>query len=316
MRNFFKHHSMRMSWMVVLGALVAAALVRGRGDEVQAQFRLPKVPNLPNVPNIGGSGSRGGNQQDVKNFQEMGQKGLELLDLENQGRQQELGQSIALSISNRHAVSKDRSLNEYVNLVGLTVAAVSPRPDISYAFGVLESNEVGAYSTPGGYVFVTRGALNIIEDESELAGVLAHEVAHVVLNHGIEAVKSAKRKQIADTFVQKYGQKLGALAQFADEGTQFVLVSGYSQIQERDADAKAVEWLILARYDPRGFARFLTRLDQQNRTPANVRKQMFSTHPGTAERIGNVSRQIASSKFTGGATVRARFLANVRPGRP
>src|SRR5206468_2680417 len=142
-------------------------------------------------------------------------------DIDNPQRQQDLGQSIALAISNKYPVSKDRSLNEYVNLVGLTMASVSPRPELNFAFGVLDTPEVGAYSTPGGYIFVTRGALDLMQDESELAGVLAHEVAHVVLNHGIEEVKSAKFKELADTAVQKFGEKYAAYSEFTQAGTDF-----------------------------------------------------------------------------------------------
>src|SRR3954453_1917106 len=147
------------------GVIVLSVLLGGDGG-VQAQiFKIPKIPgNLPNVPNIvpghgSGSGSR---DADLRGVTELGKKWGELTDLDNPKRQDELGQSIAVAIANRYPVSKNRSLNKYVNLVGLTVASVSARPDLNYAFGVLETPEVGAYSTPGGYIFITQGALKLM----------------------------------------------------------------------------------------------------------------------------------------------------------
>jgi len=279
-----------------------------------AQFRIPQLPNVPppRLPNFGRGNQPAPSPQELlqswKNI-------TEAWDLDNPEQQRDLGQSIAIAISNRYPVSKDRKLNEYVNLVGLTVASVSSKPEMTFTFGVLETSDVGAYSTPGGYVFITRGALALANDESELAGVLAHEVAHVVFNHGIEAVKSGKFRKAADPFVKQYGQNAGAFAQFVDEGADFIMVKGYSQEQERQADAKAIEYLILANYDPRGFARFLNRLDQQNQSrPQNP---LMSTHPLTRERVGAVTRQIASYRNIGGVTLQDRFAANVpRSGTP
>src|SRR3954451_5770807 len=134
------------------GVILLSVLVGGDGT-AQAQFKIPKIPgNLPNLPGIPGRGSGSGSRDgDLRGAMEVGKKWGEYTDLDNPKRQDELGQSIAVAIANRYSVSKNRSLNNYVNLVGLTVASVSARPDLNYAFGVLETCDVGAYSTPGGY---------------------------------------------------------------------------------------------------------------------------------------------------------------------
>jgi predicted Zn-dependent protease len=274
----------------------------------QAQFRIPNIPISPRIPDFGRNNNNGGNQPSQLDLLQSGRNFLDVLDLDNPQRQQELGQSIAIAISNKYPVGKDRALNEYVNLVGLTIASVSPKPDLNFAFGVLDTPDVGAYSTPGGYVFVTRGALQLMSDESELAGVLAHEVAHVVLNHGVEAVKHAKLAQAASPFTKQYGQKFGAFSQYVDQGVNFVLVNGYSQEQEKQADSKAVEFLILANYDPRGFVHFLNRLDAQNQ---HLPSPLMRTHPLTKDRIGDVTRQIASYRSVAGVTLKERFAANM-----
>jgi predicted Zn-dependent protease len=182
MSSWFKANPIRLGWVLLLAAVIVI--------QARAQFKLPKMPNVPG-PRLPGFGGNQGVRPDNNELLQSGKNFLDMLDLDNPKRQEDLGQSIAVAISNRYPVSRNRALNEYVNLVGLTVASVSPKPELKFAFGVLETNDVGAYSTPGGYVFVTRGALALMNDESELAGVLAHEVAHVVANHGIEAVKKA-----------------------------------------------------------------------------------------------------------------------------
>ncbi len=306
----FKSFRKTRSVALALIGIVVVVLVVLPGDVKTANAGFPKFPSLPgggNVPNIipGGQQHNNGNLNDLI---DLGKKWGSLNDLDNPQRQDEIGQSIALGICNTYPVTKNHALNQYVNKVGLTVAAASPRPDLNYCFGVLETSEIGAYSAPGGYVFVTQGALNLMADESELAGVLAHEVAHVAKNHGINAVKNAKLKELSTTFVQKYGQKWSAYSNQVDSGLQAVMVEGWSQDQEREADREAINYLVATKYDPRGFVRFLQRLQEQGRTSG---KTPLKTHPGIGERIRNCSRQIEGLRNVGGAMLMNRFQANV-----
>lgn len=97
----------------------------------------------------------------------------------------------------RYRVLRDRALTRYVALVGNAVAAHSDRPDLRYYFAVLDADEVNAFAAPGGFVFVTRGALRLMRDEAALGGVLGHEIAHVALRHGVDAIKAQKQKELA-----------------------------------------------------------------------------------------------------------------------
>lgn len=240
---------------------------------------------------------------------QLGAKAVDTLDLESSQRQEEIGQSVAVAITNRYSLSTDQALNDYVNLVGLTVASVAPNSDINYAFGVLETPEVSAYSAPGGYIFISRGALALMQDESELAGVLAHEVAHVAFNHGIEAVKAAKRTDLAVSAAKTYDANLNAYGQYVDVAADTVLIKGYSRAQEGQADVQAVRYLAAARYDTGGLLRFLQRM--QSVTGTGGVKQLMSTHPGTADRIATVQHELASHS-TNGAKLSERFAANVK----
>ena len=257
------------------------------------------------IPGMGGSRA----DRAVEAAQ-LGAKGLDLMDLESQQRQDEIGQSVAVAITNKYPLSSDRALTDYVNLIGLTVASVSPNPDISYSFGVLDTPDVGAYSAPGGYVFITRGAIAMCQDESELAGVLAHEVAHVALNHGIEAVKQAKRTDLAVSAAKTYNSNVAAFGNLVDTAADAILVKGYSRAQESQADENAVKFLIAAGYDPNGLLRFLQRLQAEIGAGGGM-KQLMSTHPGTAERVASVQHEIAGSNVTG-VTLKERFAASVK----
>ena len=107
-----------------------------------------------------------------------------------------IGRSVSAQILSRYKVHPDRRLQEYVNLVGHAVLT-APEPLKTYAgyhFVVLEGEQLQAVSAPGGFVFVTEGTVRRAKDEDELAAVLAHEIAHVSLRHGIGAIKAATRR--------------------------------------------------------------------------------------------------------------------------
>jgi predicted Zn-dependent protease len=233
-----------------------------------------------------------------------GSKTADLLDLGNAQRQEEIGQSVAIGITNKYPLSTDAALNDYVNLVGLTVASVSPDPSINYAFGVLETPEVAAYSAPGGYVFISRGALAMIEDESELAAVLAHEVAHVSLHHGIDALRRSKAASAGVSAVQINSNRAVQFGQLIDEAVNIAL-RPFGQPEEMAADAQAVKYLADAGYDPKGLLRFLQRLQ----TASTSGGGLMSTHPRTPDRIAAVQRQAGNAT---GATLKERYAANVK----
>ena len=215
-----------------------------------------------------------------------------------------IGQSVSLAATNRYGVTKNDRLTTYVVLVGQTIASRTPKADQPWVFGVLDTDKVNAFSAPGGYVWVTRGAIEQMQDESELAGVLAHEVGHVVKGHGLDMARAAGTKDAFTEGLSSAG-KTAAFAQLGDTMAEGVLDKGFSQNQEFEADSMGVKFVIAAGYDPNGFLHFLQRMDQKQKSGGDF----FSTHPGMDDRIKKITDQISSSGAGGtGATLKDRFM--------
>lgn len=105
--------------------------------------------------------------------------------------EKEIGFQSAVLLAKKFGYYKSPKVNEYVNIVGKNIASqISKRPGIDYTFYILDTPEINAFAVPGGFVFITKGALKILSNEAELAGILAHEIAHVELGHGLEAIAS------------------------------------------------------------------------------------------------------------------------------
>lgn len=220
-----------------------------------------------------------------------------------------MGQAVAMQVTNRYRIDPDTKLNQYVVLVGLTLTTTSPRPDGNWLFAVVDDAQPNAFSGPDGYVFITSAAVRQMRDESELAGVLAHEITHVLDHHGRDAAKRSGLVSAGSEGVGTAMQKDPQLNQFTTsvQGVgDVVLVKGYDRGQEDQADAGAVKLVAAAGYDPNGYLNFLTRVAQEQQQ-AGGRGGAFSTHPDAASRVAKVRQQIATMNVHGGATLRGRF---------
>jgi beta-barrel assembly-enhancing protease len=224
-----------------------------------------------------------------------------------------MGQSVSVAIVNQYGLDPDESLNRYVALVGSAVVSTSPRPDIAFVFGVLNSDQVNAFAGPGGYIMITRGAILRMQDESELAGVLAHEIGHVIDQHGLRAMKQAGMLDAGLT-AAKSNDQIAKWGQATDSVVDVVLKKGYSRDQEGRADLLGVDYVIAAGYDPEGYHRFLQRMATASASGGSG--SIMSTHPGLADRAMRVAAKIKEKGSPAGATLADRFKKNVPKAKP
>lgn len=217
------------------------------------------------------------------------------------GKEVEIGRGVAATVAGRYPVSQDTGLTLYVNLVGLAVAGEAPRPDIAYRFAVLETPDVNAFASPGGYIFITRGALALIQNEAELAGVLAHEVAHVNRRHVIEQIRKA---DVVREVRDQAGISGETLDRVVGHGSN-VLFTGLSRDDEGEADSLGLEYAVSAGYDAGGLAAFVTRLGE--RGAEGPLAELMSTHPRPAERLERLNRIAQRAGWSGGAALADRY---------
>ena len=231
----------------------------------------------------------------------------------------ELGRAIAAAVGARYRLLRDAKLTRYVALVGNTVAANSERPDLRYNFAVLDSPDINALAAPGGFIFITRGALNAMKDEAALAGVLGHEIGHIALRHHGETIKAQKRKALALTVGQEAVRHTSASAfsnligATADALAEQIILKGHSRAEEMESDRVGFQYAARAGYDPAGLREFLASLNARSASDAGAAK-FFSTHPGTEERLEEQGK--LRKEWTGaGRREAARFAAAMKPWR-
>jgi predicted Zn-dependent protease len=226
-------------------------------------------------------------------------------------REREIGFGIAATVAGRYKMIGDDATIGYVNLVGQSVAQQSVRgSEVAFRFGVLDTDDVNAYAAPGGYVLITRGALALMQSEAELAGVLAHEIAHVDQKHIIEAIRrSSVFVQVRDE-TQFTGSVLDSIAAF---GTG-VLFTGLSRGEELEADSLGLIYAAGAGYRTDGLLQFLRHLQAAEGTASQGLREWIATHPPTADRLAAVERQLGRAGAVQGADGTARFRAQLGRG--
>lgn len=209
--------------------------------------------------------------------------------------EQEIGREVAAKMIAAFHVYRNDALTRYVNLVGASVAVQSERQDIQYHFAVLDSDDINAFSAPGGYVFITRGAVKLCEDESELAGVLAHEVGHVAGKHVIHIVEHDKALRAGMDEASAHAPGSAYLQNMSKNILVRIFDQGLAPADEFDADNRGVRYAHNAGYPADGLERFLVRLDQATNQGAN---SFFTrTHPPVKERNEHIQQQIASEHW-------------------
>ncbi len=212
----------------------------------------------------------------------------------NEQREKELGAQIAANLNARIPLVRDAPLNLYVNDLGRLVAKHSARPDLEYRFFIVDTDQVNAFALPGGYIYVDRGLIQRTSNVSELAGVLAHEVAHVALRHG---ARNLERQMRTSGMSQLLWRKILGRGPVLDQqalrlGTHLWTAS-HSRNDEAAADREAVKYLIATGVDPNGMVQLFEELMREEQAnPHDAGAEWFSTHPNTASRLQATTQAI------------------------
>jgi predicted Zn-dependent protease len=213
-----------------------------------------------------------------------------------------IGRTVGAMIVNKYPPYDNKQANEYLNILGQTLAQASDRPETfaGYSFLILDTDEINAFAAPGGLIFVSRGLLRCCKNEDAVAAVLAHEIGHAQLKHGLQAIKKA-RITAALTSAAIEGAKasgskdLAELTQtFGDsifDITTTLLNNGYSRDFEKQADLAAVTILERVGYNPNGMVDMLTVMKTKLR-PGGL--DFAKTHPSPDSRIADIQEKIGA----------------------
>lgn len=199
-------------------------------------------------------------------------------------KEMQIGRQLALEVEQQGKMVEDPLVTEYVNRVGQNIVLHSDAK-VPFTIKVIDSDEVNAFALPGGFFYVNRGLILAADNESELAGVMAHEIAHVAARHAMENQGKGTALQygmlagmifggpIASTVLQNGGGILGALSMLK-----------FSRGAEGEADRLGVQYLYAAGYDPTGMSTMFEKLASQNKKKPGTLSKLFSSHPQSLDR--------------------------------
>jgi len=228
-----------------------------------------------------------------------------------------IGRAVAANILHQYSPVSDPDVQAYINEVGRAVSVYSPRPATygGYHFMLLESGEINAMACPGGLVFVTRGLYNLADSEDELAAILAHEISHVALKHGLRSVEKAKWTgafaHLGTAAAERYGsdevrELSESYGNVVSDITTNLVTRGYSRDSEKQADSLAVAILDRSGYDPEALKRVL---EAMAAIDSRSGPGFWQTHPSPEDRLEVVAEALdeCTGTPTGMAQRTARF---------
>lgn len=218
-----------------------------------------------------------------------------------------LGRKTQAQVRQQVPALRDAQVNRFIDAVGRRIAARADGPRYPYSFDVANRREINAFALPGGPVWVHRGLIDAAQNEAQLAGVIAHEVAHVANRHAAEQITKGTFANVGlGLLASMLGDGRGA--QIAQLGAGFAAnatMMKFSRDHEREADLEALRYMKNAGYDPRGMVEFLQVLrSRQRRDPGSV-QTFFSSHPAPAERIRRLQQE--ANRLAGGRRDSAAF---------
>jgi predicted Zn-dependent protease len=225
-----------------------------------------------------------------------------------------LGQGIASSLLGMAPLLPNQKVQQYVNSVGRWLTLQTERPDLPWAFAVIDDNDINAFATPGGYIVITKGLLMRMKSEAELAGVLAHEISHVLKKHHLQAIKKAAGMSVAKDILSMGIEARGsnpAMVKLASAGTE-LYTRGLDKDDEYEADRMGIVIAARSGYEPYGLPAVLQTLQAINPQDTGL-ALMFKTHPTLTDRLGLLNNIMGSGfeRYENQPNLAARFNATL-----
>jgi predicted Zn-dependent protease len=218
-----------------------------------------------------------------------GPGGKKSLILISTSQEVSLGKEFAAQIDTTNPLSDDSVIIAYVDEVGQKVARISDRADLTYHFSVIDTPVVNAFACPGGFIYVYTGLLETMDNEAQLAAVLAHEISHVVARHGVKRLQQVLGLQVLLSIA------LGESSELTQQAVGIglaVLLQAYSRDNEFEADEYGAVYMQKAGYNPEGMVQLLEKLLEMSSGEAGFFEKVMATHPPSKDRIQRVKNQI------------------------
>jgi len=203
----------------------------------------------------------------------------------------QLGDQMAAQVAQQMQLVHDPTAQAYLRGVGERIHAATPLASRPFTFEIVNDPNVNAFSIPGGHIYVNAGLIGQADKVDELAGVVAHEISHVVARHVIKQVET--QQEIGAISSILLGQSPGALQQLLSQIVAGGAMARFSRADEKEADDLGLQFMAQAGYDPHGMLEMFQKLLSMDKGGNSTVSRFFADHPGTQDRINDISNRIA-----------------------
>jgi predicted Zn-dependent protease len=222
----------------------------------------------------------------------------------------QLGNQMAAQVAQQMQLSNDATAKAYLTSVGERIHATTPIADRPFTFDIVNDPAVNAFSLPGGHIYINSGLIAQADKADELAGVVAHEISHVVARHVIKQVET--QQEIGAIGSILLGQNPGALQQLLAQVIAGGAMARFSRADEKEADDLGLQFMSKAGYDPHGMLDMFQKLLSLEKGGNSSVSRFFADHPGTQDRIDDISSRIAKMGNPSGIVDDPAYHSNLK----
>jgi predicted Zn-dependent protease len=216
----------------------------------------------------------------------------------SQSDERAIGSADAAQVDSQLPLIQDTVIVQYVAALGRSMASHTSRADLDWHFSVVNSPEVNAFAIPGGFIYVNRGAIEQADRFDELAGIMGHEIGHVVRRHSVQQLEKADRGKVGLVMLCTLTDACRTIAgRAAIRVGADAVAAKYSQHDEAEADSEGVVNTLRAGIDPEGLPAFFEKLLEQQKSQPSAVEAFFATHPTDASRVAATRKQIAGLRL-------------------